>query len=205
MDRHDHQDDRRDMTTGTDSHAGYVGEPGATRDMPGDTIGTGYAPSMGDTGGHVPGTAADPNLSDPAYSGTAADAGYAGTAGYPGTGVDHWNRRDDAGWGMDQEVIGYHVEATDGRIGKIDEASTAVDASYLVVDTGPWIFGKKVMLPAGMVQRVDTADQLIYVNCTKDQVKNSPEFNADTYTSPEYRDDLGSYYAGGRDADYPRP
>ena len=54
------------------------------------------------------------------------------------------------------DLTGYYVEALDGSIGKIDETSTDVNRSYLIVDTGPWIFGKKVMLPAGVVQRSTT-------------------------------------------------
>jgi hypothetical protein len=46
-------------------------------------------------------------------------------------------------------MAGYSVEASDGSIGKIDEATYDTGASYIVVDTGPWIFGKKVMLPDG--------------------------------------------------------
>jgi hypothetical protein len=46
------------------------------------------------------------------------------------------------------DLVGFDVEATDGNIGKIDEATYDVGGSYVVVDTGPWIFGKKVMLPA---------------------------------------------------------
>ena len=44
------------------------------------------------------------------------------------------------------------MEAVDGGIGKIDEASKIdeatydVGSSYIVVDTGPWFFGKKVLL-----------------------------------------------------------
>ena len=64
----------------------------------------------------------------------------------------------------------YKVEATDGSIGKVDEATYDTGSSYIVVDTGPWIFGKKVLLPAGVVSRVDRDDEKVYVKRTKDQV-----------------------------------
>ena len=51
------------------------------------------------------------------------------------------------------DLTGFEVEATDGHIGKIDEATMADGATCLVVDTGFWIFGKKRMLPAGVVAR----------------------------------------------------
>jgi hypothetical protein len=92
------------------------------------------------------------------------------------------------------DLVGFEIEATDGGIGKIDEATYDVGASYVVVDTGPWIFGKKVMLPAGVIQRVDLDSQKVFVDRTKDEIKNSPEFDEDMYRDKTYRSRLGSYY-----------
>jgi hypothetical protein len=65
------------------------------------------------------------------------------------------------------------------------------------VDTGPWIFGKKVMLPAGVISRVDHDDEQVFFNRTKDQIKEGPEFDADLYRDDAYRGQLGSYYGEG--------
>jgi hypothetical protein len=92
------------------------------------------------------------------------------------------------------DLAGYHVEALDGKIGKVDEATYDVGSAYLVVDTGPWILGRKVLLPAGTVQRVDHDDRTVYVDRSKDQIKNSPEYDKDTFGTPEYREQVGSYY-----------
>ena len=108
---------------------------------------------------------------------------------------DPWNYRENAGLGDGSPVVGYKVEATDGHIGKIDEASTIVGESYLVVDTGPWIFGKKVMLPAGTVHHIDHSESRIYVDRTKQQVKDSPEFDAENFRGEAYRDKIGGYYS----------
>jgi hypothetical protein len=106
---------------------------------------------------------------------------------------DPWNYREDASIGDGADVVGFAVEAIDGHIGKIDESSTLVGESYLVVDTGPWIFGKRVLLPAGTVNHVDSLGEKVYVDRTKTQIKNSPEFDPDQF-GPEYRDKLGGYY-----------
>ena len=66
-----------------------------------------------------------------------------------------------------------------------------------MIDTGPWIFGKKVMLPAGVIRRVDHADEKIFVNRTKDEIKNAPEFDDSLLEDRPYRDQLGSYYGPG--------
>ena len=84
-------------------------------------------------------------------------------------------------------------------IGKIDEASNDVGQSYVIVDTGPWILGKKVMLPAGVVKRVDEQEEKVWVDRTKDQIKDSPEYDEALVSDTGYRDELGTYYGpGGR-------
>ena len=108
---------------------------------------------------------------------------------------DIWAYRDQQGVAGD--LTDYEVEAIDGGIGKIDEASQDVGASYIVVDTGPWIFGKKVLLPAGVISRVDVDDERVFVNRTKDQIKNAPEFDQDNYSDDAYRSSVGSYYDQG--------
>ena len=92
------------------------------------------------------------------------------------------------------KLVGFDVEAQDGSIGKIDEATGDIGASYVVVDTGPWIFGKKVMIPASMIDRVDYDDETVYVAATKEQIKNAPEFDESTYRDETYRNQVGSYY-----------
>ena len=126
---------------------------------------------------------------------TPSEFGGAMPGAVPGRAFDPWTYGDDSGV-TGADLVGYKVEATDGSIGKIDRCSYEVNASYLVVDTGPWIFGKKVMLPAGVVNNADHEDRKVYVGRTKDEIKSAPEFDESTYTEPVYRDKLGSYYGG---------
>jgi hypothetical protein len=92
------------------------------------------------------------------------------------------------------DLGGYGVEAIDGSIGKVDDATYEAGNAHLVVDTGPWIFGKKVILPAGVVRSVDSDQEIVYVNRTKEQIKNAPEFDESLITDSAYRNRLGSYY-----------
>ncbi|GAA3743542.1 PRC-barrel domain-containing protein [Micromonospora maritima] len=119
--------------------------------------------------------------------------------GAPAGAFDPWRYRDQAGVAS-ADLTGYKVEATDGSIGKIDKASHEVDDSYLVVDTGPWIFGKKVMLPAGTVNHVDHDEQKVYVDRDKDQIKAAPEYDEANHADPAYRDKLGGYYGENHSA-----
>jgi hypothetical protein len=111
------------------------------------------------------------------------------------TTTDVWSFRTEPTIG-DVDLTGFSVEAADGGIGKVDEATYEAGSSYLIVDTGPWIFGKKVMLPAGVVQRVDPESETVFVNRTKDEIKNAPEFD-DTTADADYRSRLGEYYGPG--------
>ena len=104
-------------------------------------------------------------------------------------------RTETASTGYDADLTGYSVETVDGDIGHVDEATNELlGSSYLVVDTGPWIFGRKVMLPAGVVDRIDTVEHKVYVDRTKDQIKAAPEYDQ-TADDAQYRERLGGYYA----------
>jgi hypothetical protein len=116
------------------------------------------------------------------------------------TASDLWTYRTESGLGdsaLRRDISGFGVEALDGSIGKIDEATYEVSSSYVVVDTGPWIFGKKVMLPAGVIDRVDLNEEKVYVHRSKDEIKNAPEFEEDSYLEPGYRGRLSGYYGPG--------
>jgi hypothetical protein len=116
-------------------------------------------------------------------------------------GTDLWTYRDES-LISGEDLTGFGVEATDGSIGKIHEATYDVGASYIVVDTGPWIFGKKVMLPAGVIDRIDRSDEKVYLSRTKDEIKSAPEFDESRYRDETYRTELTGYYGrrpGGMD------
>jgi hypothetical protein len=121
------------------------------------------------------------------------------------TTTDPWTYRDVDTLGVDMtrgvDITGFDVEALDGGIGKVDEATYDVRSSYVVVDTGPWIFGKKVMLPAALIQRVDLDSQTVFVDRTKDEIKHAPEFDESLYQEESYRTNLGSYYYRDRETD----
>lgn len=110
-----------------------------------------------------------------------------------------WDHRPASGYVPGSDLAGFHVEATDGSIGKIDKHSHEAGPAYLVVDTGPWIFGTYVLLPAGTVSQVDHQEQKVYVDRTKDEIKNGPDFDPRTHDGggdgdSGYRERYGSYY-----------
>ena len=110
--------------------------------------------------------------------------------------TDIWTYRDQASW-ANTDIVGYKVEAIDGEIGSIDQASYDVGRSWMVVDTGPWIFGKKVLLPAGVIDRVDVDDERVHVHRTKDEIENAPEFDESRFSDEGYHSEVGTYYGEG--------
>jgi hypothetical protein len=110
--------------------------------------------------------------------------------------LDIWTYRSETY--MQRDLSGKSVEALDGSIGKIDEATDDVGASYIVVNTGPWLFGKKVLLPAGVIAHVDFDTETVFVNRTKDQITNAPEYDevkmSDDAFRKQYKSQLTVYY-----------
>ena len=95
------------------------------------------------------------------------------------------------------DLDGYEVEAKDGSIGTVDEDTNEVGRSYLIVDTGPWIFGRRALLPAGVIERVDHNNRRVHVNRTRDEVRRAPEYDPAAGFSTAYRQRIGTHYGTG--------
>lgn len=92
------------------------------------------------------------------------------------------------------DLDGFSVEARDGDVGKVDQATYEDGGSFLVVDTGPLIFGKKVLVPAALVENVDTVAQKIEVALAKDQLENAPEVDETRVEDASYRAEVARHY-----------
>lgn len=112
---------------------------------------------------------------------------------------DIWGYQPTTGYTAGTNLTGYKVEATDGSIGKVDKHSDEVGSSCIVVDTGVWIFGKHVLLPAGTITLIDASEKKIHVSRTKAEIKESPEFDKDKHLGdPGYHEAVGEYYDAPR-------
>jgi hypothetical protein len=96
----------------------------------------------------------------------------------------------------DLDLDDYEVDAVDGPVGKVTEASYELGSSWLVVDTGPPVLGRKVLLPAGVIESIDPDRQKIYVDRTRDDIKAAPEHDPSGYRDQEVRIALADYYSG---------
>ena len=109
------------------------------------------------------------------------------------TTLELWTFTDLDSW-RGTDITGFDVQAVDGQIGTVDEATYDIGESYIVCDTGPWIFGKKVLLPAGVVDMVALTTRKLIGNRTKDEIENAPEFDPQRYKEEAYRNNIGTYY-----------
>jgi hypothetical protein len=111
--------------------------------------------------------------------------------------IELWDFRSDVGQER-TDLRGMSVEALDGGVGKVDDVVQEAGASFLVVDTGPWILGKKVLLPAGLVSGIDVDDERVTVERYKDEIKSAPQFDDERREDPAYRDALTRHYGAAQ-------
>jgi uncharacterized protein YrrD len=94
------------------------------------------------------------------------------------------------------KVAGATVKGTDGDIGTLEDFYFEEDrwaVRYLLVDTGKWFSGKRVLI-SPMSVRNEWGRTGVRLNLTKEQVWNSPEFTDGVPLSREGETSVLTYY-----------
>ena len=65
---------------------------------------------------------------------------------------------------------------------------------YLVVDTGNWLPGKKVLVSPTWIEEVNWAERQVSLDLATDTIQNSPEFDPSVPVNREYEVRLYDYY-----------
>ena len=96
-----------------------------------------------------------------------------------------------------KEVTGYHIEATDGEIGHVE--NFIVDhhiwaIQYIEVNTRNWWPGKKVLMSPHWIERVSWTDSKVYVDLSRETIKNAPEYVDSEPVTREYEHRLWEHY-----------
>ena len=79
------------------------------------------------------------------------------------------------------QSTGYHLHATDGEIGHVDDFLIGEDSwriRYLRVDTSNWIGGRSVIVSSEVVDHVDRENEQLHLGVTRDAIKNGPSFDS---------------------------
>ncbi len=95
------------------------------------------------------------------------------------------------------ELRGYDIQATDGEIGHVedflfDDESWTI--RYFVVDTGPWLFGRKVLIAPQSVGEPSWEGGVLPVDLTKEQVEESPEVDLEQPVSRQKQAIINRHY-----------
>lgn len=94
-------------------------------------------------------------------------------------------------------IRGHTIAASDGTIGSVsdvlfDDASWMI--RWLVVDTGNWLSGRKVLLPPAALGHADAKANTFPVRLTKAQIEASPDFDSHKPVSRQFETSAYDYY-----------
>ena len=96
-----------------------------------------------------------------------------------------------------KELHDFIVGATDGEIGEVkdvyfDDERWAI--RYVVVETGGWLSGRKVLVSPISVRDVTWDDGVVNVTLSQQQVRESPSIDTDKPVSRQHEIDYSRYY-----------
>jgi len=133
-------------------------------------------------------------------SGAVASSPYLGARRREEEIADARRRDDNPHLRSTQALTGYHIHASDGGIGHVEDFLLEdVDWSihYLVVDTKNWWPGKKVLISPRSVKRIDWTGKRVNLNVDRQRVKDSPAYDASTTVDRAYEHHFHDYYGDG--------
>src|SRR4030095_6096546 len=96
-----------------------------------------------------------------------------------------------------QNLKGAAIIARDGAIGEVDDLYFDDEnwtVRYLVVDTGAWLFRRKVLISPIAIERADEGTNQVFVNLTREQVKDSPDIDTQKPVSRQHETAFKDYY-----------
>jgi len=79
-----------------------------------------------------------------------------------------------------RHVGGYHIQATDGQIGHVDDFIVDDESwaiRYLIIDTNNWWAGKKVLIAPKWIDSINWVESKIFLNVTRETVQQAPEYS----------------------------
>ena len=94
-------------------------------------------------------------------------------------------------------IKGYAIAANDGRLGTVSDFlfdDTSWLVRWLVVDTGNWLSGRKVLLPPSVLGQLDPSGREFAVALTMQQVKDSPDIDTERPVSRQIETNIYDYY-----------
>lgn len=95
-------------------------------------------------------------------------------------------------------LVGYAIRATDGDLGQVEECyfdDETWTVRYLVVETGTWLSGRKVLVSPTALGESDWQSRTLHTNLTTEQVRDSPDLDTAKPVSRQHETQLSGHYA----------
>lgn len=104
-----------------------------------------------------------------------------------------WDYREST-WTLDADLVGYAVDVTDGRAGRIADAASTSAGRYVIVEIDDASEGVRVV-PAGVVAELRHEDRTVRIDLSRRQLDEAPTHDDHPRSTSEIAD-LESYYGG---------
>ena len=89
------------------------------------------------------------------------------------------------------DVVGHGAMASDGPIGRVhaflfDDATWAI--RHVVVQTGNWLQGRRVLLSPQRIQRISWPEREVYLDMSREEVATIPDYVHERASAGQPRD-----------------
>jgi len=94
-------------------------------------------------------------------------------------------------------VNGYNIQSSDDKIGHVDDFiidDETWEILYLEIDTNNWLPGRKILISPNWIDHVSWNDSKVFVNLSTDEIKQSPEYTAETLLDRDFETKLHKHY-----------
>ena len=111
--------------------------------------------------------------------------------------ADAQRERDDPHLRSIEAVTGYHIRASDGEIGHVEDfliEDGDWSIHYLIVDTRNWWPGKRVLVSPGSTREIDWTERLVKLNVDRQKIKDSPPYDPSTTVDRAYETQFRDHY-----------
>ena len=95
-----------------------------------------------------------------------------------------------------KDIIGFEIQATNGEIGEVSDflVDEHFKLRYLVIDTGKWLTGKKVVLSTAWISSVKLEGRTVVMNIDKKRIEEGPQYSDEHVLDREYETRLHAHY-----------
>ncbi len=96
-----------------------------------------------------------------------------------------------------KEVVDYDIQGSDDAVGYVEDFILEDETwiiRYMIVNTRRWLPGRKVLISPEWIERIDWGKSKVFVDMTKESIKESPEFDPSAPVNRDYEVQLYDYY-----------